>query len=367
MKKNLLFMMVAAAIFAGCSNSEIVDEKEVDNNPIGYSDVPVEFGSASSVVVSRAVVDTWNHNKASVWGLEKNTSWSTAAGHLFAKTTPATINIAPNGLVTFDGEGKKYYYPMSSSVNYSFYACHPANKAATVSSTSITANYTIDGKTDIMWAKTVATPTVEGGYDGYNARYFRNGGAAPSLQFQHCLTRLDFKAIAGSINNSGAGSSTVKPVAVKSIKIVGVPTSATLTVAGGGANEGKLSTAGSGELFIYNGDTALGSIDGFNNLIQLGTELSPSSLGSVLFAATAATEYTIYITLVGVNVEGGKIVSVIDDSEQTSKVVIENVDALSAGTRYDVRLTIYPLQEVVFGTAGIKEWEKGPSYEVEVN
>lgn len=373
MKKNLLFMMTAAAVFAGCSNSEIVDEKEGgNNNPIDYSDVPVTFSVASNIAVgsvnSRAAVDAWGNTQVAIWGLEKNAAWNTLGGQLFGSTTPAAATIASGGAVSFDN-GKKYYYPMSSSVFYSFYACYPAPKSPyptpTVTSNSITTKYAVDGKTDIMWAKKSADDV--NGKSGYNASYFRNSGAAPILEFGHCLTRLDFKAIKGVGFNQGTGTEATTPVAVKSIKILGVPTEATLVVAG--ANAGTITAGGTtGDLNIYTADTALGSQTGINALILPGEGSKYNDLGASILFPSTTKEYNVSVTLVGVEVDAdGKITREVADTETTSVIKITSDDGFALGSRYTINLTIFPLQKVTFGSATITPWGTGNDVNVDVN
>lgn len=370
MKKNLLFIIAAATVFAGCSNSEIVDKKDGGvNAPVESSEVPVTFGKIANVTVdqvsSRAAIETWNNTKIAVWGLERNGAWNTLAGQLFPQVVPVAAVVASGGNVDFEN-GSKYYYPMSSAVNFSFYACYPFPSSSIANAYLISNKYTVDGKTDIMWAKKEAVDLEVNGatYTGYNARYFRNGGAAPELKFGHCLTRLDFKASEEFVNNDGS----VTPVAVKSVTVNGVPVEATLVVAG--ANEGKV-TPGmtNGDLKIYNGDTALGSQNGIQYLILPGQGTS-KNLGTVLLHPSLTGTYSIAITLVGVEVSGmgsDRVVTKEVTAPVTSTVEISNEKGFVSGSRYNVGLKVFGLQEVRFGKATIEDWTPGDDIDVDVN
>ena len=53
MKKNLLYVMAMAAVFAGCSSGEGFDEKEGNNTPVepvDNSEVEIAFGKATTLL-----------------------------------------------------------------------------------------------------------------------------------------------------------------------------------------------------------------------------------------------------------------------------------------------------------------------------
>lgn len=129
MKKNLLYVMAMAAVFAGCSSGEGFDEKEGNNTPVepvDNSEVEIAFGKATTVSAVQqynntraALGDTWNGEQIGIWGVDRSETaeWNLVSSHIFGQTDPVTATVASGGDVTFDNG--PYYYPMSSKVNYS--------------------------------------------------------------------------------------------------------------------------------------------------------------------------------------------------------------------------------------------------------
>lgn len=366
MKKNFLFIMAAAAIFAGCSNGDNFDEiKGGDNNtpsvPVEDSEIEVVFGKATTADVEQsktraALGESWNNEQIAIWGVDRAAGavWNTADSHLFGSTSPVTANVAVGGSVTFnDGP---YYYPMSSAISYSFYSCYPVPNNNQISTSSIACSYAISGKEDIMWGAAEGQDATIGEvtYSGFNALYFRKipNAKVPNLKFQHCLTRLNFKALTGT----GYGETT--PVAIKEIKVLNVPTGVRLAVAGSGA--GKLSTTGTfGDMSLYNGDTPFADAKIIPPVSSNKNEAV--SLGTVLLMPSEDGVYNLSVTLVGIDDDGNEITKPI-----TGPVKIENKNGFVAGTQYNVILTAYGLQ-IVKVEATMGTWGNGDDITQEIN
>lgn len=363
MKKNFLFIMAAAAIFAGCSNGDNFDEiKGGDNTPlvpVEDSEIEVVFGKTTTATIEQAKTraalgESWNDERIAIWGVDRSEAaqWNSATSHIFKQTAPVTATVARGGVVNF--ENGPYYYPMSSNVNYSFYSCYPVSASTQVSARSITCSYTIDGKTDIMWGDAVCLDGegLDGKvYSGFNALYFRKvvGAQTPNLQFKHCLSRLNFVVTKGS----DGGGKTV-PVAVKDIKVMEVPTSASLRVVGTGA--GVLTEgAQTGELLLYKGDTPA-----FADLVtpELGKE---TPVGTVLLMPSKSKTYKLSITLEALNEQGEPT-----GNTDTGTVTITSTEDFAANTKYKVILTVYGLQ-VVDIRATMIPWTDGDDIYQEVN
>lgn len=104
----------------------------------------------------------------------------------------------------------RYYYPVYSLYNYSFYGYHTtaANDGDVPALTIEGGNFLVKdieiGEADILWAKAEAEPfsSADGGpWDGYNARYIRNARKQgdefykehlPELVFEHKTAALHF-------------------------------------------------------------------------------------------------------------------------------------------------------------------------------
>lgn len=363
MKKNFWFIMAAAAVFAACSNGDNFDEiKGGDNTPsvpVEDSEIEVVFGKATTATVEQAntraaLAESWNNERIAIWGVDRSDAaqWNSATSHIFKQTGPVTATVAPGGEVNF--ENGPYFYPMSSNVNYSFYSCYPVTNNTQVSSRSITCSYSIDGKTDIMWGDAVC-PDGEGldgtVYSGFNALYFRKaiGAQTPNLQFKHCLSRLNFVVTKGR----DGGGKTV-PVAVKDIKVMAVPISASLKVVG--ADAGVL-TEGvqTGELLLYKGDTPA-----FTDLVtpELNNE---TAVGTVLLMPSKSKTYQLSVTLEALDDQGQPT-----GNTDTGTVTITSNEDFAANTKYKVILTVYGLQ-VVDIKARMAKWLEGDDIYQEVN
>lgn len=356
MRKNFLFIVAVAALLAGCSNSDILDEKEqAVNPPVVNQDGEVEIAmqaSTNNIVQSRAVVDAWNNTPVTIWGLNKavGADWTNVKSQAFTGGFATGKVVDAAGAVAYDNSNR-YFYPLDNSINFSFYACSPTPVSKQTFASSVTANFLIDGKTDVLWGPAVAADHVNDGitYQGFNARYLRKGGTAPILAFEHRLTQLKFKAILGAEN--GGTSLAVK---VKKVTIKQLASNATLTVAG--ANAGVCQAQGTTptNLSLYFGDVKLE--DG--NPVSPVNDVKGADLGSVMLLPAAS--YEVSITLVAT--DGGK------DYEQTSTLTVKNTndDPFDIGTAYTINLTIYGLRDISM-TASLSAWKDGATIDQEVN
>lgn len=344
MNKKYLFILGAAAMMASCSNNEVVDQKEDVNIPF---DGKIEMSASSNISItqSRAVVNRWNNTPIRVWGLDKSgTGWNTANGNLFSNYVDGIIN-NPDGKVQLGAAGDVYFYPLNSNVNFSFYSCSPIPTSPSLSSNTATVTYDITGNKDVLWGEAIAEDISDGKatYSGYNARYFRKGGATPVLKFKHLLTQLQLKGIGG--NEGHTENSTVWPVSIKNIT-VNSSASASLMVAG--ANKGTLvpSNTTISEIPVYFGDEPY--ITNVN--ITEGTEIDA---GTVMILPTDGS-YTLNVTLAAMvnNVE----------KTQTNEVTITYRNAegeavpFEPGKAYKVKLTIYGLRVVALD-ATLEPWQ----------
>lgn len=363
MKKNYLYILAAATIFAACSNGDNFDEiKGGDNTPsvpVEDSEIEVVFGKATTATVEQsktraALEESWNGERIAIWGVDRSgaAQWNSATSHIFKQTAPVTATVASGGNVNF--ENGPYYYPMSSNVNYSFYSCYPVTNNFQVSTRSITCSYTIDGKTDIMWGDAVCLDgegldgTV---YSGFNAQYFRKvvGAQTPNLQFKHCLSRLDFVVTKGR-----DGGGTTVPVAVKDIKVMEVPTSASLKVIG--TDAGVLTEGDqTGNLSLYKGDDPA-----FADMVtpELGKE---TPVGTVLLMPSKSRSYKLSVTLEALNEQGEPT-----GNTDTGTITITSTGDFAAHTKYKVILIVYGLQ-VVDIRATMLPWAEGDDIYQEVN
>lgn len=347
MKKNLLFAVMAGAMLAGCSD----DATNPETNFPGDNDlVEVKLNAhsieASVDPMSRALVqdDGGLSGPISLLGLAKgdDADWTKSEDILFNSVAngciDATVTKSNNGNTVTLGDGKTtYYYPISNKKNFSFYACYPK---ATVSKTkdAVTANYTIDGQTDILSGSAVATG------DGYNAKYFRSGGIEPTISLKHKLAALNFTIVPGN-----ESSEDVKAVKVKSIVIKNTPTRLKLTLVD--KAEGVTSVLSATQPATNEKITVF---DGGNNPVNPAD--APKPLAEV--AAYPSDSYEVSIVLVDPN--GGTF-------ESSLPLTTPSKVAFAEGKRYNVTLTVYGMRIVKVENVTVEKWESGESIVEEVN
>lgn len=350
MKKNLLFILGAAAIMASCSNNEFVDQQQPEVN-VPESDVEVAIGAQSvTVTQTRAALDAWDNTPIYVWGLAKNSdNWTNATSKLFS-TGHVKGTVSSGGDVKLgENPNDVYFYPLNSNVNFSFYACSPEPATApTIQANRVVASYQIQGNNDILWggAEAEDIQNAEDGknYSGYNARYFRKGGIKPTLKFDHKLTRLNFKAKKGIEKDD----SSIIPVRIENITIT-ANNNATMTVAG--TNAGSLTAVGAAtELPVFFGDDTYEK----RGALELADDFSESAAGTVMVLPTTGS-YTITVSMSAM--VGGQKVTPEPSSFEISYTDKAGNTSFDAGKAYTIRLTVYGLREVEFEKAILTPWD----------
>lgn len=351
MKKNYLFILGAAAMLASCSNSEVIEQQA--EPVVESSDVAVVLDATTNIKVdqTRAVLDGWSNTPIRVWGLDNDGgNWTNATAKLFTGRGYAEGTVAKGGAVTLD---KQYFYPMNNAVNFSFYACAPNPGNPTVQADKVIVPFTIYGNNDILWAEDHAAEKTVGDktYAGYNARYFRNGGAKPKLTFNHLLTRLNFQAKKGAESNS----ETILPVKIKNITIT-ASANATMIVAGDGKGTLTEVVGTTKELPVFFGDDTYAT----RGALNLEDDLSLSEAGTVMVLPRAGA-YQVTVELAADGITDPIPVS-------TFEIEAKDVNGFLAGKAYTINLTVYGLSEVTFDNAILTPWDEvGDIIDTEVN
>lgn len=240
-KFSLYAILVAVCLAAGCNKERYETAIPGENDWIYDASlpVPIKFGISQSGVETKAgIVNTWDDvdKNFAIFGLPKNSDipWTNATGGKIIWNEDATIT--ENGILDLGGPESDFYYPANENkTNYSFFGFYPKDAATSVDlssdNNSVNATVTIDGKTDLMWAKKVADPITEGEktYDGYNARYIRkNGAQQPNLDFKHLLSALKIEFQYGGVENELIKSA---QITINSVTIKDFAKTATLLVA----------------------------------------------------------------------------------------------------------------------------------------
>lgn len=246
MRKRLFLAMSAVVLLAGCSkDGEGFTNQGDDNesNNVNPDAVKIEMGtkgmSADVTPNTRGTLDKFNNTTVGIFALAKGIAdpWAlTDNKTCIMNNVEGSIADTPNDTKTGITFGNQtFYYPMSNTLNYSFFGYYPHHSKVTGSTveldgpgTEVKVVYAFNGTQDIIYGSAVA-PKIDT-FDGYNARYFRKatGAVKPEITFHHKLTRLQFniKAAGTPTEIAQAGN-----ITVTAIEIVKVPTTVSLIVA----------------------------------------------------------------------------------------------------------------------------------------
>ena len=184
--KKLFFSLLAVAAMASCSKSELADRP--DNTPVeiavnginvtAQSRAPFEGSIASdNTLLAKVLVSKTAGNYVTIWNTADDQMLFTDANQVGFQTTPS-------------------YFPTDGS-EVSLIGFYPSTGWVNVHSGTATNNfdYTIDGKSDVMFAKEVKTKKSEA-----------LAGTYPTLAFEHQLTQLVIKVEAESAAAAAATS-----------------------------------------------------------------------------------------------------------------------------------------------------------------
>lgn len=394
MKKEWLLAMCATAMMASCAKDKTIAlDNGADGTPeeiiLGagqYLSAEVEQGqpmkAASRGIGSVGDLSTgtnqWNGEAVYVYGivsaLEGDAQFVINGDEATAPTGTAKDALA------WKEDGKHYYYDGNNL--YDFYGCHvdgAATDMAIPAGTNLAENgfsvsVTINGTQDLM----VAMPDKESdrtaeGVDPevtttknlYSAWSSRRG-VKPNLVFKHVLTRLTFKAKCGNAVAYEEG----KEVYITSVKVVDAKNKGTLTI---------IPTAGNQQVFTAS-DVAEDKAD--FSLMQGPTkpetskELAPFE--EVKITGNKDNEF-VQIGVPMMLVPGGEYSIVIttkqdadgdgqfEEDEQVlnpAPVKISITEGFKAGYNYNVKLTVYGLEEIAVD-ATLTAWENGQDIEID--
>lgn len=223
--KKYLFMMAAATVaLASCSSSEdpIVGPNETPTEE-DYVAIEASASRATADVTTRAVVDAWAGETAGLFVMEDPTfaaasvDWTDVS--TYTQLPPPTTTtglmandangvIVKNGQITITGTTvtvtNNYYYPRSSTKNYTFYGYYPYvdDTKVTMNVDNVVIKGEFNGTQDVMFAKADAATPTSAGLNGWNAAYIRAQIAAsatskPDLAFEHLTSQLSVTIIKG--------------------------------------------------------------------------------------------------------------------------------------------------------------------------
>ena len=317
--KKYLFVALAAAALAGCSNDEWVD----NGTPQGGEDkVPIlmSAGLEASVASTKAVVTgtTFPDNTTDLFRMVAYTSNSSFNGtEYFDESSRHDLPVSSR---KDDGDNQvlylnpAQYYDTDAAVNLYFYAFAPGdNSWAYTAGATHTATYKISGDDDVMYANNTT---------GFN----KNSASKPNLTFTHLLRKLDFTIKAAKdVDPAGAK--------VKSVSIASQNTKLTLNVTTGAITQWETSAS----------LTATPA----SSVVIPASDASVATIGSIMCqpAVTEQQEETLQVT---VTLDDG------NSTQLTGTLKLTSPAGGDAGKAYTVNLE-YSMKEIL-ATATITEW-----------
>ena len=261
---SLIFLgALVMMIMAGCSkkNLQVTPDEDAWVDDLSLP-VPIQFGSSSFLETKAGGIESVEDLAGKVlgiYGLAKNGSdWTNGSDDALLYNERASVS---GGQVNLEG-GKKYY-PRESDKNFSFYGIYPRFTQAAPSDGGLyvkvgkgsgdNESHGLLGSTDIIWAMSEAE--LEGGVDGYNAKYMRairKAGTydtkSPSFLFGHVTAGLKIIVAANMDKHNGQNSNSdtdFEVIKIKKVTVKNVHRSGRLCLAG--ANAGMVVDLGNPE------------------------------------------------------------------------------------------------------------------------
>lgn len=197
--------MAAALMLPSCSSEDVIAPEAIENQPATEnvaSEVEISLKAGTSSIETRAAVTstTTLPEDLGIWCLAKDLQGINQAAQpiRWFSSDPDAVTCClmknvraslTDGQVNWSGS---YFYPISQFYRYEFFANYPYTADMQTTSTTVTANYTLDGRTDLIWGNATSSEEY-----AWSAKYFRkNGGVTdsntPSVTLEHLLARLTF-------------------------------------------------------------------------------------------------------------------------------------------------------------------------------
>lgn len=384
MKKTWTMAILAAGMMASCSSNgeEAPSINEQEEAPVKME---LSVGSLASVSVAEG------RGTGSVGGTSEANRWKGQQFNLiaFGVNNQATVGGAaekkveiPNEIVTApnqtDAPDSKavtlpiHYY--TGTFTYDFYAYHFDDATTTLSiptidtntdfSEGLSANVEINGTQDLMVATTnkinditnrvlnSEKPVEEGDKSKLYSAWSARRGVTPTLQFNHLLSRLVFKAKMGSAERVG-------DVKIESITIVGAKSRAKVVIIPAEGEVIGTLTTNNDDLgltdFVLQQRNSEGNMEDFVSQTITGEY---ETLGESMMLIPD-TQYQISVQLSQTDLEA--VDPIVMDIQPKND---EEIVAYEAGKTYDVNITVYNMREIEVN-ATLTAWETGGTVTVD--
>lgn len=339
-KQKLLSVFALTAALTGCSQSQILDSPGG-----GSSSDEIRFCSVTGYLngTTRTPLEGTTEPKITARTLLSGTSGA------YTAATDGTKRFF-DGTMTFNGGGAVGFniaqnYPADGTA---VYVCglYPATGWAAISATS-TADYTLDGKTDVMAAAEVATAKADGqGTPNYK-----------TLTFTHLLTNLIIKAKVDAAADA--------PVAGKIQALWGNITGISLQKAGGAVPNNTVTVSLKGgsaaTTTAFSGATAVGFYKAAGTKHPYACE--DEVLASIAIPATeTAVAYSLIAPITakgGANTDFELLVKTANNAAGTAVPLSLSIAGDTQGKYCEITLTFKA--KVINAKATIANWTQGGS------
>ena len=355
---NKILALSALVLVCSCSNEENI-LPEPGTNGVQPSEYPIQLGGGSVVSTRAAITGDGSEGIAgiAVWCLAKNSMQENMApqGIKWFDNAPEhqtcciMKNVKANivgSSVKWDNINDRYFYPVTQFYRYEFYGNYPYTTDLIYTTTSVKANYTIDGTQDLLWGRA----TSDADY-AWSAKYFRvNGGQTeanrPKLKFEHLLTRLVFHVQPGpQVEIPGASEAEMDYVSaskmiVDTLQVCNAHTNLVVSIADFnrldmGIGE-RLTTRSSKTDTLFLKDASSDIVDP----IQVPALPSLKKQWGESIMLYPASEYTVRLVLHDEN--GRKFVSEIP-------LILQNSGGFERGKSYNITITVHGPSAVTLG------------------
>ena len=385
MKTNFIAVIGMLTVLAvGCSK----DLSVADENAWIYDEslpVPIEFGSLSSEIVSKAAINNFPAGEFSpafgvfAWAENHSDGMQVSAESIFPAGYKRAQVWTSTGIskIYFQEQGasvKPAYYPMSSQYDYSFYAYH-------IGTEEIAGSYTDDESyvlnldfsepfNDVLWGKFADSDIPYGDelphlfyndtqIKGFNARFSRAAGKQavvpkesyyPVINFEHICTAFRFYAKADFMDISDFITLRDK-LKITSVSISNVPSSAVLTVASReSGKEGKLVPSAELETVEMNFDPAI-IATGYQSKEGNGSVMKMTETNDDRFFLPAG-DYSESVVTIGLTLDG-------NPNTLEFPLVYEGSSVFEAGKCYSFVVIFKTIEEISL-RATLSPWDESP-------
>lgn len=247
-------------------------------------------------------------------------------------------------------DGKVYYYPTGNGHSYSFYGIYPTADDMSYTSTSLQAQFPVNGYTDVLWG---AAENLTDSY-AYSAKYFRahpEADGTAQMNFKHAFMRLKFAISAGKDANGSYEAAS--KAGVKNLSVSGVPETVWVCVA-------DTNRALEGKVITYSNERTSVSLHDAHDSVVPTSAVYPKATGEetdldgavIVPIPQDGDVYSMDIDLEETNLDGTKRVT---QHAISVPIRLSNGKSFEAGHSYTIHVTVYSSTKIAIN-AKLAQW-----------